>query len=94
MGADRLTADPDHHFFHGETMTTNKPTIIFRNIEMGVLSDGTPFLTGRSLARLCGIAPSTTNEWGEFTPKEGDRLRAGKMAVLLAAQGFEGDRFF
>jgi len=75
-------------------MTTNKPTIIFRNIEMGVLSDGTPFLTGRSLARLCGIAPSTTNEWGEFTPKEGDRLRAGKMAVLLAAQGFEGDRFF
>jgi hypothetical protein len=64
------------------------------DLEMGVLSNGTPFLTGRSLARLCGIAASTMNEWGELTPKEGDRLRAGKMATLLSAQGFEGDRFF
>lgn len=64
------------------------------DIEMGVLSDGTPFLTGRSLARLCGISASTMNEWGELAPKEGDRFRAGKMAALLAAQGFEGDRFF
>lgn len=64
------------------------------DIQMGVLSNGTPFLTGRSLASLCGISPSTMNEWGELTPKEGDRFRAGKMAALLAAQGFEGDRFF
>lgn len=64
------------------------------DIEMGVFSDGTPFLSGRSLARLCGIAASTINEWGELTPKQGDRLRAGKIATLLAAQGFEGDRFF
>jgi hypothetical protein len=63
-------------------------------VEMGVLNEGTPFLTGRGLANLCGIAPSTMNEWGELAPKEGDRLRAGKMAELLSAQGFMGDRLF
>ncbi|MGK7895463.1 MAG: hypothetical protein AB4372_18050 [Xenococcus sp. (in: cyanobacteria)] len=63
-------------------------------IEMGVLEDGTPFLTGRGLATVCGISPGTLNDWGEETPKIGDRLRMGKMAKLLADQGFEGDRFF
>jgi len=37
VGADRLSADPDHHFFHGETMTTNKPTIIFRNYDGSIV---------------------------------------------------------
>ena len=63
-------------------------------IQMGVLEDGTPFLTGRGLAVMCGISPGTLNDWGEKTPIEGDRLRMGKMAELLIAQGFESDRFF
>jgi hypothetical protein len=63
-------------------------------IEMGVLSDGTPFLTGRGLSKICGISNSTLVEWGEFTPEIGARFRAGKMAELLAANGFEGARFF
>jgi hypothetical protein len=63
-------------------------------IEMGVLQDGTPFLSGRGLAKACGISNSTLVEWGEFTPKLGDSLRAGKMAEILAAQKYEGDRFF
>ncbi len=29
-------------------------------IGMGVLSDGTPFLTGRGLARLCGVLEALT----------------------------------
>jgi hypothetical protein len=64
------------------------------DIEMGVLADGTPFLTGRSLSKLCGVASSSIIEWGEDTPKEGARLRAGKMADLLSGQGFEGARLF
>lgn len=63
-------------------------------LEMGVLNDGTPFLTGRGLATACGISPGTLNDWGEKVPKIGDRLRMGKMANLLAQQEFEGDRFF
>lgn len=63
-------------------------------IEMGVLSDGTPFLTGRSLSKLCGISNSTLVEWGEFTPRIDARFRAKKMAELLAANGFDCARFF
>src|SRR5215470_16052015 len=42
-------------------------------IGMGVLTDGTPFLTGRGLARLCGIDSSRISEiaadWNSPTPK-------------------------
>lgn len=63
-------------------------------IEVGILRDGTPFLSGRGLARACGISNSTLVGWGEITPKVGDRHRAGKMANLLATYGYRGDRFF
>jgi hypothetical protein len=53
-------------------------------IEMGVLQDGTAYLSGRSLARLCGVVPSTiverAAEW-----REGHR--DGKVARHLAAAG-------
>lgn len=64
------------------------------DLEMGVLTNGTPFLTGRTLSKMCGVSPSSINDWGEDVPERGDRLRGGKMADLLAAQGFEGDRLF
>jgi hypothetical protein len=42
-------------------------------IGMGVLSDGTPFLTGRGLARLCGVnhfaIQGIAAEWNESPPK-------------------------
>lgn len=63
-------------------------------IEMGVLGDGTPFLTGRGLAVVCGVASKSILDWGEEAPRMGDKFRGGKMAELLAAQGFEGDYFF
>jgi hypothetical protein len=40
-------------------------------VGMGVLSNGAPYLTGRGLARLCGVSPSTiiniTDDW-QVTP--------------------------
>lgn len=63
-------------------------------IEVGILPDGTPFMSGRELARACGISNSTLVGWGETTPQLGDRHRAGKMAELLATYGYSGDRFF
>lgn len=42
-------------------------------VGMGVLSDGTPFLTGRGLARLCGVRhfaiQELTSEWEEEVQK-------------------------
>lgn len=55
-------------------------------IEMGVLEDGSPYLTGRGLASLCGVAPSAIiqqkNEWAAGN-------RTSKLAKLLADQGFD-----
>jgi hypothetical protein len=55
-------------------------------IEMGVLEDGTPFLTGGSLSRLCGVAKSTVierkDEWAA-----GDRT--GKLMRLLVERGYD-----
>ena len=43
-------------------------------VGMGVLSNGAPYLTGRGLARLCGVDHSTiikiTNDWQEVPPKK------------------------
>jgi hypothetical protein len=63
-------------------------------IEVGILQDGTPFLSGRGLAKACGISNSTLVGWGEFTPQLEDKYRAGKMAALLATYGYGGDRLF
>ncbi|MBD2019353.1 hypothetical protein H6F43_04040 [Leptolyngbya sp. FACHB-36] len=62
-------------------------------IEMGVLDDGTPFLTERGLAKVCGVSNSTLVKYADNT-LEGDALRATKISELLAAQGFEGDSLF
>ncbi len=63
-------------------------------IDVGILPDGTPFMSGRELARACGISNSTLVGWGETTPQIGDRHRAGKLANLLATYRYQGDRLF
>ena len=52
-------------------------------IGMGVLSDGTPFLTGRGLARLCGVDSSRISEmssdWNIDSPRS---LAVGAQKIL------------
>jgi hypothetical protein len=54
-------------------------------VDMGVLSDGTAFLSGRGLARLCGVHNSAMSEiladWGTQKP------RIKKLKDILATQG-------
>lgn len=63
-------------------------------IEMGILADGTPYLTTRALARVCGQAPSVvykiTREW------ENERLkpRGRRLQHLLGAQGYTSEQLF
>lgn len=60
-------------------------------LEMGVLSDGTAYLSGRGLAALCGVAPSAViqqaTQWL-------DGKRDGRLAKLLLNAGFAKDSLF
>jgi hypothetical protein len=55
-------------------------------LEMGVLSDGRPFLTGRTLARLCGVVASAViNQAANWVSGKRD----GRLAQLLTEAGIE-----
>ena len=63
-------------------------------IWMGVLNDGTPFLSQRGLAKLCGIAPRTLrdieNEWN--SPER--RNRIVRIKELLSERGVNVDTLY
>jgi len=56
------------------------------DIEMGVLSDGTAFVSARGLSRLCGVAASTIVEFGQNWVAG---KRSSRLALMLAAAGVE-----
>ena len=60
-------------------------------IPMGILSDGTPYLHLRGLARLCGVDHAAllrlSNNWGEEQAKP----RGIRIKELLAEHGHVGD---
>ena len=64
---------------------------VIDGVEMGVLEDGTPFLTGRSLAKLCGVVPSAVIKqaanWSAGS-------RAGRLAQMLVDEGYGRDDMF
>lgn len=57
----------------GELDLQIQKAIEIDGVGMGVLTDGTPFLTGRGLSRLCGVDSSRISEiggdWDSPTPK-------------------------
>lgn len=59
-------------------------------VEMGVLEDGTPFLTGRGLAKACGVAPSAIIQQAAAWAS-GRRNALGK---LLADAGYDEPAMF
>jgi hypothetical protein len=68
--------------------------IEFQDVEMGVLDNGVPYLTGRGLAKMIGIDHGPfhrlTSNWNEekFKPR-------GKMILqLLEQSGYTGDTLF
>lgn len=62
-----------------------------QGIGMGVLTDGTPFLNQRGLARLCGVENahigSISSQWNEREQKP----RVSTIKTLLASRGIEID---
>lgn len=63
-------------------------------IQMGVLSDGSPYLTMRGLARMCGIDNTVllrlANNWSE----EKNKPRGKKLQEILSSQGHSGDSLY
>lgn len=58
-------------------------------LEMGVLNDGTPYMTGRGVAELCGAAVSTIiNQKTEWAAAR----RTNKLAQMLKATGYAEDQ--
>lgn len=64
------------------------------NLQMGVLSDGTPFLTLRTLATLCGIDNSNLSKFVNDWPYERSRKKGRTIDTLLKGQGYDLDTLF
>jgi hypothetical protein len=60
------------------------------HLEIGVLEDGTSFMTGRSLARAAGISSGTMSELTTGWTGAPDSARNAKMMELLNAHGASG----
>lgn len=58
-------------------------------VGMGVLSDGTPFLTGRGLARLCGITHAQIQRLSVEWIEEAEKPRVTAIKQLLSKRGIE-----
>lgn len=56
-------------------------------VGMGVLSDGTPFLTGRGLARICGINAGRISEMQSAWDAGGTATMATKVKEIVASRG-------
>lgn len=63
-------------------------------LELGVLGDGTAFMSGRALATLCGVAFSTLFKFVSEWTRESNKPRDIKVAELLAGHGFYDDALF
>lgn len=85
---------PGEHQGEGQMKLFPVREIEVDGIQMGVLSDGTPYLTLRGLARMCGIDHSVllrlANNWDEERLKP----RGKKLQELLAGQGHAGDALY
>jgi hypothetical protein len=70
---------------------TRSEVILIREadgIEMGVLQDGTPFLTTTGLAHVCGVSKSVISEWVKEWSWQSMRPRDQKIAEILRSHGY------
>lgn len=63
-------------------------------IQMGVLNDGTPYLTERGLARLCGVHSKTISDLGSNWQDERQKPRGKKIEQLIGQQNASSARLF
>lgn len=66
----------------------------FHGLPMGVLSDGTPFLTQRGLATICGVESSTLSRLVANWSEESQKPRGIRLIELMQAQGFDRKQLY
>lgn len=71
----------------GELNLQIQKQIEIDGVGMGVLTDGTPFLTGRGLSRLCGIDSSRISEMSSDWDAEKPRPITRKVKKILNEKG-------
>ena len=59
-------------------------------IQMGVMPDGTAYVTGRGLAAMCGVVHSVIQDLANDWPTEQSRPRGREIANILSDQGYSG----
>lgn len=79
--------DPNEHRPQGELFPVTQ--IEVDGVQMGVLNDGTPYLTLRGLARMCGIDHTVLLRMANNWDDERDKPRGRKIQQLLDAQGYQ-----
>lgn len=68
---------------------TIEKEVEINGVGMGVLSDGTPYLTGRGLARMCGVVQNAIQELTSGWSTSSTRPREVKIKELLKQQGVD-----
>lgn len=70
------------------------PQGVLRGIEMGVLPDGTPFLSQRGVAEICGVQPSVITEFAQEVAAElggsPGTARVQALRDILGEAGWHG----
>lgn len=74
----------------GELFVTRELEI--DGVGMGVLSDGTAFLTGRGLARLCGVSSTRISELGQNWESQSANAMAEGVKQILRDKGVHMER--
>lgn len=69
-------------------------TADINGLEMGILPDGTPYLTGRGLARACGVAPGMILTLDQEWSRDSLQPQHQKIANLLDGHGYTGDTLY
>ena len=76
---------PGHHLGGTQLELFPITEVEIDGVQMGVLSDGTPYLTLRGLARMCGVDMAAVQRMATNWQEEQTRPRGAKIKELLAA---------
>lgn len=77
-----------YELFHVESQ------IVFDDVEMGVLENGIPYLSGRGLARMCGIDHTTLHEISSDWQSQRLKPRGKAIDYLLKKAGYDFEELY
>ncbi|MWP62026.1 hypothetical protein [Gilliamella sp. Pas-s25] len=89
--------DKSKNISFGEQYGLELPSVVeveVDGIQMGVLSDGTPYLTMRGLASVCGVVPSVIHALTDDWSQEKSKPRGRKIDQILSEQGYRKDHLY